>query len=163
MSGDYSRHTFDPGQDFSSVLMQQGRVALDADWNELVAIVDRRLRAETVDIIGRAVVPRETPQGFEITISGTGNNKTLSIGRGRMYVHGLLAENHGPTPLAFDLSTPKPDGSGPIGVLVELLGGTPLSWLAQPHWPQRPEAPHRLPTSDGPHLAYLDVWQREVT
>lgn len=38
MSGDYSRFTFDPHNDFSGVLMQQGRVQLDADWNELVAI-----------------------------------------------------------------------------------------------------------------------------
>jgi len=42
MSGDYSRKTFDPLRDFSGVLMQQGRVQLDADWNELVGIISRR-------------------------------------------------------------------------------------------------------------------------
>ena len=42
MSGDYSRVRFDPKNDFSGVLMQQGRVQLDADWNELVALLDRR-------------------------------------------------------------------------------------------------------------------------
>ena len=40
MSGDYSRNTFDPKQLFSRVLMQQGRVALDADWNESCAIIE---------------------------------------------------------------------------------------------------------------------------
>ena len=34
MSSDISRQRFDPANDFSSVLMQQGRVQLDADWNE---------------------------------------------------------------------------------------------------------------------------------
>ncbi len=46
--------------------MQQGRVQLDADWNEWNEILDRRWRSETIDIIGRCVVPLETPNGFEI-------------------------------------------------------------------------------------------------
>ncbi len=163
MSGDYSRHTFDPRRDFGAVLMQQGRVALDADWNELVALLDRRLRTETVDIIGRSVVPRETLDGFAITIAGTGAAKSLSIGRGRMYVHGLLAENHGPETPAFDLAVAKSDGSGPVGVLAESLGATPVSFLDQRYRPQRPGAPLSLPAGNGPHLVYLDVWQREVT
>ena len=44
MSGDYSRQRFDPRKQFSAVLMQQGRVQLDADWNEQGAILDRRWR-----------------------------------------------------------------------------------------------------------------------
>lgn len=163
MSGDYSRHTFDPRRDFGAVLMQQGRVALDADWNEQVALLDRRLRAETVDIIGRSVVPRETPDGFAITIAGTGASKTLSIGRGRMYVHGLLAENHGPRTPAFDLAELKSDGSGPVGVLAEPLGATALPLADQPYRRQRPGEPLTLPAGNGPHLVYLDVWQQEIT
>ena len=50
MSGDYSRQRFDPQRDFSGVLMQQGRVQLDADWNEQVELADRRWRAETSDL-----------------------------------------------------------------------------------------------------------------
>ena len=57
MAGDYTRATFKPRSDHAGVLMQQGRVTLDADWNELVELLDRRLRAETIDIIGRCVVP----------------------------------------------------------------------------------------------------------
>ena len=38
MHGDFSRLTFDPGRGFRSVLMQQGRVLLDSDWNEQVDI-----------------------------------------------------------------------------------------------------------------------------
>ena len=61
MPGDYTRLTFNPLEDHLGVLMQQGRVMVDADFNELVDIVNRRFRAETIDIIGRCVVPRETP------------------------------------------------------------------------------------------------------
>ena len=38
MQGDFTRLTFDRSKHYSSVLKQQGRVALDADWNEQVAI-----------------------------------------------------------------------------------------------------------------------------
>ena len=38
MSGDYSRFPFDPRRNYSGVLLQQGRVLLDQDWNEQSAI-----------------------------------------------------------------------------------------------------------------------------
>jgi nitrous oxidase accessory protein NosD len=151
MSGDYSRVRFDPRIDLSGVLMQQGRVQLDSDWNEWVAVLDRRLRAESVDtlgvhvmpgITGVAVVSPQTPDAFKIEAAG-GN---ISIGRGRMYVDGLLAENHGGGAAEFD------------AVLAELRGKTALAYNLQPYFP----APPALP-SGGPHLAYLEVWQREVT
>jgi hypothetical protein len=146
MSGDYSRKTFDPFRDFSGVLMQQGRVQLDADWNELVGIISRRLRAETTDITGRGTVPKETPDGFKIEISGG----TLTIGRGRIYVDGLLAENHGKPPLEFD------------AVLSEQRGTLAVPYEEQPYFPNAGTlAP--APTEGGPYLVYLDVWQREVT
>lgn len=158
MSGDYSRHSFDPRRHFSTVLMQQGRVALDADWNELCSIAERRMRAETVDIIGRCVVPKETPAGFQISIAGTGADKTLTIGRGRIYVHGLLAENHGAAPHALDLAETDSEGR-PLGVLAELIGSDVVDYTEQPYIPN----PQELPEADGPYLVYLDVWQREVT
>ena len=145
MSGDYSRKTFDPRRDYSGVLMQQGRVQLDADWNELVALLDRRLRAETTDIIGECVVPKETPDGFSIQVTGSG----LVIGRGRIYVDGLLAENHGKEPLEFD------------PVLGEQRGTLPVPYDEQPYLPNPAAAP--APAEGGPHLVYLDVWKREVT
>ena len=44
MSAERSRQTFDPQLDFLGVLMQPGRVLLDADWNEFIEILDRRIR-----------------------------------------------------------------------------------------------------------------------
>jgi uncharacterized protein DUF6519/parallel beta helix pectate lyase-like protein len=143
MSSDISRQRFNPVNDFSSVLMQQGRVQLDADWNEWNEILDRRWRSETIDIIGRCVVPLETVTGFEIKISG-GN---LTIGRGRIYVHGLQAENHGDGNLEFD------------PILAESRRIDPLPYDKQPYY----QHPDPLPEAGGPHLVFLDVWEREVT
>ena len=147
MSSDISRQRFDPTNDFSAVLMQQGRVLLDADWNEWMEIINRRLRAETTDIIGRAVVPKETINGFKIRLAAGG---MITIGTGRMYVHGLLAENHGKQ-MKFN------------PVLAEMYGGAPLPYNEQrPYSPAMPGPDPQLATQ-GRHLVYLDVWQREVT
>jgi hypothetical protein len=142
MSGDYSRWSFDPLRDFGAVLMQQGRVHTDADWNEWVSMVLRRLQAGTLDTLGRAVVPRETPDGFLIDASGG----SFTIGRGRIYVDGLLAENHGGPPNEWDSH------------LAELRGTAATPYAGQPYLPDPPELP-----AGGPHLVYLKVWQREVT
>jgi hypothetical protein len=152
MGADVSRVRFDPLRDFAGVVLQQGRLLLDADFNEYVALLDRRLRAETVDLTsfgpdpdqaGESWVPRQTPDGFRVTAAGG----QLTIGRGRMYVDGLLAENHGRPPLGFD------------PLLREATGTADTPYDKQPYWP----TPDPLPTGNGPHLAYLDVWDREVT
>lgn len=148
MSGDYSRFTFDPWQDDLGVLLQQGRPLSDAEWNALTLQLRRRIHAGTLDTIGTAVVPMQTPDGFKMTLIAGG----LGIGRGRMYVDGLLAENHGGGTTSWE---PR---------LEDLIGMQPLSYAAlagftaQPYYPNPPVLP-----SGGPHLIYLDVWQREVT
>ena len=91
MGADVSRIRSNPLLDFAGVELQQGRVALDADFNELVAALDRRVRAAASDILDRSRVSSTTPDAFEITVA----SGTLVIGRGRFYVDGLLAENHG--------------------------------------------------------------------
>ncbi len=146
MSSDISRQRFAPKNDFAAVLMQQGRVLLDADWNEFVEILDRRRRAETVDTIGRGTVPTETPDAFRVEIDG-GN---LLIGPGRLYLNGLLAENHGTGPQVWN------------GVLAELSGEGSVRYDAQPYFPEA-GALAPLPQGGGPHLVFLKVWQREVT
>jgi Family of unknown function (DUF6519) len=142
MSGDYSRISFDPNLDFAGVLLQQGRVHLDSDWNELVAQIGRRVQAGTVDILGRAVVPKETKDGFKIQAIGG----KLMIGPGRIYVDGLLAENHGATPAAWNPALAEQSGTGSI------------DYEKQPYVKKVTALP-----GGGPHLVYLDVWQREVT
>ena len=154
MSGDFSRVRFDPSNDFSGVLMQQGRVQLDSDWNEGVAASDRRMRAAIVDLLntntplggsGVAIVSQLTPYAFKLKVV----NGVLTIGRGRMYVDGLLVENHGnkDEPPTFD------------PVLAELQWPDTLPYDKQPYFPFA-NLTHFTP---GQYLAYLEVWQREVT
>jgi hypothetical protein len=44
VKGDFTRFLFDPLKRYVGVLLQQGRVILDADWNELADRVKRRRR-----------------------------------------------------------------------------------------------------------------------
>ena len=146
MSGDYSRIAFDPRLDDLGVLLQQGRPLTDRDWNDQALQLNRRFQAGTLDTFGPAVVPMETPEGFKILL----NSGSLTIGPGRIYVDGLLAENHGKPPVGGTLNwDPK---------LAELFGTDPLNYTEQPYYPDPPP----LPTGRR-HVAYLDVWQREVT
>ncbi|MEZ5628240.1 MAG: DUF6519 domain-containing protein [Rhodocyclaceae bacterium] len=142
MSFDLSRIRFDARKDFFGLVVQQGRVQLDAEWNEWVAQLGRRLQAGTLDTFNGNVVPRITPDGFRIEAVGG----ALTIGPGRIYVDGLLAENHGGTPDAWD---PR---------LAELTGTTSLAYTAQPYYPDPPALP-----AGGPHLVYVDVWQRDIS
>jgi len=57
LQGDFTRLRFDPAEPYSGVRMQQGRVQLDADWNELVDLVDRRIRTGTTDLVGASGAP----------------------------------------------------------------------------------------------------------
>ena len=162
MSFDSSRFTFNPWNDFSGVVMQQGRVQVDADWNEWLAELNRRIQAGSLDTYGRAAVPKTTPEGFHMTITAG----VVNIGPGRIYVDGLLAENHGlPLPLSGGWTPPNPNPPGPppAGLvwdtaLAELVGQNPVPFNKQPYLPGA-----SFPTAGGPFLVYIDVWQREVT
>src|SRR5262245_38950426 len=116
MSGDYSRIAFDPWLDDLGVLLEQGRPLTDRDWNDLVLQLNRRSQAGTLDTVGAAIVPDQTPSGFEIQATGG----QITIGRGRMYIDGLLAENHGKAPAGGTLDwDPK---------LAELFGSAPIDY-----------------------------------
>ena len=117
MAGDYTRFTFKPQRDYSGVFKQQGRVDLDADFNELIEIIDRRWRSETIDIINHCTVPRVPPgtppvlDPFLILPTAMG---AFDIGIGRMYVDGIQVENHGLPPLAYQPDLGEKRGTLPI-------------------------------------------------
>jgi hypothetical protein len=90
MKGDFSRSTFRPEKHYNRVLIEQGRVQLDSDWNEQQAIWQHHLRTGSADLIGGSGTPIEN-NGFQISLSAGG--KTLQIGPGRFYVDGILCEN----------------------------------------------------------------------
>lgn len=147
MAGDYTRFTFNPQKDYSGVFKQQGRVELDSEFNELIEIIDRRWRSETIDIISHCVVPNTTPDAFLITLTAMG---AFDIGIGRMYVDGIQVENHGLPPLEFRAD------------LGETPGTAPIPYDDQPYLPAR-LPPVLAAGANTTGLVYLDVWQREVT
>ena len=65
MKGDFSRRTFDRAKHYAGVLMQQGRVSVDADWNEEQEIARYRVKTETVDVVGRCGTPLDPPDYTE--------------------------------------------------------------------------------------------------
>lgn len=91
MKGDFTRDSFDSRQDFYRVLAQQGRLQVDADWNEQIAIVLRRLETLISDTFGPHGGP-EYGSGFKVFARDDGS---LAVTRGRYYVAGMLCENHG--------------------------------------------------------------------
>src|SRR2546423_3885312 len=116
MGGDYTRLRFDSLKNGSSLRMQQGKVMLDADWNELAEILAGRERVAVMDVVGPSAVPASTtPGGFEITVPP--GDPFPTIGVGRLYVDGLVAENHGDLDagdVAFDPHAGEVVGTAPI-------------------------------------------------
>ncbi len=146
--GDFTRDSLDPHRlrQFSRVLMQQGRVQLDADWNEQTDLLLHALRGFIKDLAGPhwgifdfdvdpprgtskgRITPKSiSPNSFKIDDS-TVQSRDFSIGGGHYYVDGILAEN------------------GKEGTTYRR---------------QEPKQP--VPTDAGPYLVYLDVWERQVT
>jgi hypothetical protein len=115
--GDVSRDTFDATKRFSRVLMQQGRVQLDADWNEQNDILLHYLRSLAADLIGPhggsggtlgfALITTETDvDGLKDANGNALDDDTIKrlknslrdsgflLGIGRYYVDGLLCESN---------------------------------------------------------------------
>ncbi len=164
MSFDNSRYTFNPFKDYSSVVMPQGRVQSDADWNEYLAEISRRIQAGTLDTMGRAAYPLTTPDAFYISAGTT--PWVVDIGLGRMYVDGLLAENHGPLPGTWDPALEEL--SGVPQPQPTTVGNTPsIPFTGQPYLPAAAKAlsgaAQYLPNAAGSYVYYLDVWKRAVT
>ena len=89
MKGDFTRSTFRPEKHYRSVLMQQGRVQTDADWNEELDIEAHLDETTRLDVIGPCGAPKEDA-GFQL--SALPGAADLAISAGRLYVDGLLCE-----------------------------------------------------------------------
>ena len=140
MKGDFSRFTFDSNKQYTRVLHQQGRVLLDADWNEMVEIHCHDLCNVMRDLIGPYGGPVDNC-GFRIIGSSTGNRRRdrthcgklklkrgdFLIDKGRYYVDGIACVNASET-----------------------------TYCTQPYLCTKP-------LRKGMYLVYLDVWERHIT
>lgn len=140
MKGDFSRVTFDETNRYSRVLMQQGRVLLDADWNESAEIQLHDLRSLARDLIG----PHGAPAG-EDGADGTGFSvgklsdakgaevkNDFAVAPGRYYVQGIRCDNPAAPVCSYRAQPDLPDDGVPF-------------------------------ESAKAYLAYLDVWERHIT
>jgi hypothetical protein len=139
MKGDFTRDTFNKEKHYSSVRMQQGRVQLDADWNEELDINSYRIETETIDTIGESGAPINDA-GFGITTAGD----DLLIGAGRYYVNGILYENENQLPILLQPDIPHNEDNNSIVILSD-------------------KSTVSFPPPAGNYLIFLDVWQRHLT
>ncbi len=139
---DTTRTMFRREKHYDGVLMQQGRVQLDADFNEQQAITRYREETETRDVVGRCGTPLDPPaythaSGFEI-LGGTGASAgSFTIGAGRYYVDGVLCENEATTDYLAQAQAPLEYPAA--ANVTTLLGSSTVG------------------------LVYLDVWHRNIT
>lgn len=134
MKGDFTRFTFRPEKQYTSVRLQQGRVQLDADWNEQVDIHAYQMQTAQASFFGENGAPKAMA-GFKVGFDAT---RGLTLSPGRYYVAGLLCE----------LSPSSTHAA---------IGTT---YKDQPFFPG---APLLASLATGSYLIYLDVWTRHVT
>lgn len=115
MLGDFSRNRTAHGQGFRQVLLQQGRVLLDADFNEQGTLAAHALRRLTADLLGAHAGP-QGQLGFAIGLDDA--TARFTIAPGRYYVDGLMVGQDGERPVVFDEQESR-RGAG------RLRGGTP--------------------------------------
>ncbi len=103
MKTQISRDSHDPSKRYSGVYLQQGRMILDADWNEATEVQRRQL----LGALGDAVLSGAPRQGG-LSLSTVGG---LHIVPGRLYVDGIPAEL--PASLVSLSPTAQPDYPNP--------------------------------------------------
>lgn len=131
MAGDRARVSYDPGRKWRGVIAQQGRVTVEADWNEAATITAERDRLVTLDAVGTV----GTPDGGYGVAAASATDPVpgdLTITPGTLYLGGERLDLDAPVtysaqPDWFDHSTdplwvPKPwPPAGTVNELVYLL------------------------------------------
>jgi hypothetical protein len=94
MKGDFSDLTFDQRLNYSRVLMQQGHILLDSDWNEGFAILHHQLRNLTVDLLGYHAGVGDSLKVGLAPGRGENNQPNVKVLQGHYYVNGLQCISH---------------------------------------------------------------------
>lgn len=87
MSSDKARVSHDANQQYRTVVAQQGRVTLEADWNEAQQISSEEEQANLINIIGSSGTPDD---GYRVLETGKPPTPPFdfSVQQGTMYVGG---------------------------------------------------------------------------
>ncbi len=169
MKGDFTRSTFNPKKHYSSVRMQQGRLQLDADWNEQVDILAHLNQVQIRDLIGLSGVPKNENDEQNCKISPLDPEQSLKLKKqnfkisplnpqqgyfeispGQIYVDGILCQ--------LEEKEEKVENT------VEDQKPIPTTYLNQPDYPNAlQEDLRKADLTEGKYIAYLDVWQRHIT
>ncbi|HZF09057.1 MAG TPA: DUF6519 domain-containing protein, partial [Thermoanaerobaculia bacterium] len=126
MPGDITRSTFELRKHYSGVRQQQGRVQLDADWNEQVDIEAHLRETALADMVGKTGAPQRGG-GFKVESVG----RDLTLTGGRIYVDGILLEQD--TPRVPVLGASSFGDPGRISLPDKALEGIPMAvgdWIA---------------------------------
>lgn len=164
MKIDITRDTFDPSRQYARVLLQQGRVQLDADWNEQVSSLLHYLQTLAADIIGPHGGPQEVVDAKgEITHDQCGYEIIVDAAR-IDELSNLDADTKLALKKAWKRATP-PILIGPgryyvDGVLCENLAPAFLSDHADSARKNGSKSPN---LEAGLYLIYIDVWERLIT
>jgi Family of unknown function (DUF6519)/IPT/TIG domain len=154
MAGDRARVSYEPSRKWRGLIAQQGRVTIEADWNEAATIDQERDRLATLDIVG----PQGTPDnGYRVETSVDSTLPPLEpgdflIGPGTLYVGGQR----------FDLDEPgvrysdQPDW---LDYSSDSLWKDPAVPAPTPSMPSTPSTPS---TPASVELVYLVASEQEV-
>ncbi len=141
MKGDFSRSLFDAQKHYRGVRLQQGRVLLDADWNEQVDIQLHQTECELHGLLGVHGAP-QTNAGFAITLPKASSSSDatgellppdVQIAKGQRYVDGILCTSE-----------------------------SDHRFLTQPDFPSADQQ-RQAQAGHARQLVYLDVWSHHIT
>ncbi|MBU1664350.1 MAG: hypothetical protein KKG92_02990, partial [Gammaproteobacteria bacterium] len=104
MKTQISRDSFRPEQRYSGVYLQQGRMILDADWNELSDIEKARL----VDALRDAIAGGAPRVGGLRVFADPAGSMNIRIQPGALYVEGVPARLNAGAPLLVDAQPEYP-------------------------------------------------------
>jgi hypothetical protein len=138
MKADITRSTYNKNKKYTKVNAQQGRIQLDADWNEQLDIQAHFDKTMLCDLVGKTGTSIED-SGFEITSTTDGSGFT--IGAGRYYVDGIICENNA------QINALKQEDLPYIELFTQDLFKENII----------------VPKEEGYYVVYLDVWQRHIT
>jgi hypothetical protein len=155
MGSDRARVSYDPSRKWRGLVAQQGRVTVEADWNEAATIEAAGDRAVTLDVVGAVGTP---DGGYAVTATPPGSPPAagsppgstegdLSVGPGTLYLGGERLDLDAPVDLAD-----QPDWRDPA---------TGLLWVAPDPPPASP--PASPPPATGTELVYLLAIEQEVS